>query len=58
MNVLILWGKIFMNILCLIMKYLIKTTDNSALEEVEHVRVVWDTTDDNVLIQNTIGGGG
>ena len=47
-----------MNILCLIMKYLIKTTDNSALEEVEHVRVVWDTTDDNVLIQNTIGGGG
>ena len=41
-----------------VMKYLVKTTDNSALEEVEHVRVVWDTTDDNVLIQNTIGGGG
>ena len=47
-----------MNILCLIMKYLIKTTDSSALEEVEHVRVVWDTTDANVLIQNPIDGGG
>lgn len=47
-----------MSILFLIMKYLVKTTNNGALEEVEHVRVVWDTTDTNVLIQNTIVGGG
>lgn len=47
-----------MSILFLIMKYFIKTTDSSSLEEVDHVRVVWDTTDANVLIQNTIGGGG
>ena len=39
------------------MKYLIKTTDNSALETVDYTRVIYDTTDDNVLIQNTIGGG-
>ena len=38
------------------MKYLIKTTDNSALETVDYTRVIYDTTDDNVLIQNTIGG--
>ena len=38
------------------MKYLIKTTDNSALDTVDYTRVIWDTTDDNVLIQNTIGG--
>ena len=40
------------------MKYLIKTTDNSALDMVDYTRVIWDTADDNVLIQNTIGGGG
>ena len=40
------------------MKYLIKTTDNSALDTVDYTRVIYDTTDDNVLIQNTIGGGG
>ena len=40
------------------MKYLIKTTDNGALETVDYTRVIWDTTDANVLIQNIIGGGG
>ena len=44
-----------MGILFLRMKYLVKTTDSGALETVEHVRVIWDSTDDNVLIQNTIG---
>ena len=40
------------------MKYLVKTTNNSALETVDYTRVIWDTADDNVLIQNTIGWGG
>ena len=40
------------------MKYLIKTDNSGTLEEVDYTRVVWDTTDDNVLIQNTIVGGG
>ena len=40
------------------MKYLIKTTDNGALETVDYTRVIWDTTDDNVLIQNIIVWGG
>ena len=40
------------------MKYLIKTTDSGALDTVDYTRVIWDTTDYNVLIQNTIGGWG
>ena len=41
-----------------VMKYLVKTDNSGTLEEVDYTRVIWDTTDDNVLIQNTIGGGG
>ena len=40
-----------------IMKYLIKTIDSSALDTVDYTRVIWDTTDDNVLIQNTNSSG-
>ena len=40
------------------MKYLLKTDNVSGLETVDYTRVIWNTTDDNVLIQNTIGGGG
>ena len=39
------------------MKYLVKTDNSGTLETVDYTRVIWDTTDDNVLIQNTIGGG-
>ena len=41
-----------------IMKYLIKTTDSGTLETVDYTRVIYDTTDTNVLIQNTNSGGG
>ena len=40
------------------MKYLIKTDNSDTLEEVDYTRVILDTTDDNMLIQNIIGGGG
>ena len=53
------FGKIVIGIYnCLIMKYLIKTTDSGVLETVDYTRVIWNTTDDNVLIQNTNSGGG
>ena len=39
------------------MKYLIKTNDYASLEEVNYGRVVYDTTNDKVFLQN-IGGGG
>ena len=40
------------------MKYLLKTDNIGGLETVDYTRVIWNTTDDNVLIQNTIGVGG
>ena len=40
------------------MKYLLKTDNVSELESVDYTRVIWNTTDDNVLIQNTNSGGG
>ena len=39
------------------MKYLIKTDDYASLETVDYGRVVYDTTNDKVFLQN-IGGGG
>ena len=39
------------------MKYLIKTDDYASLEAVDYGRVVYDTTNDKVFLQN-IGGGG
>ena len=39
------------------MKYLIKTNDYASLEAVDYGRVVYDTTNDKVFLQN-IGGGG
>ena len=39
------------------MKYLIKTNDYASLDEVDYGRVVYDTTNDKVFLQN-IGGGG
>ena len=38
------------------MKYLIKTNDYASLDEVDYGRVVYDTTNDKVFLQN-IGGG-
>ena len=38
------------------MKYLIKTNDYASLDEVDYGRVVYDTTNDEVFLQN-IGGG-
>ena len=38
------------------MKYLIKTDDYASLETVGYGRVVYDTTNDKVFLQN-IGGG-
>ena len=38
------------------MKYLIKTNDYASLEAVDYGRVVYDTTNDKVFLQN-IGGG-
>ena len=38
------------------MKYLIKTDDYASLEAVDYGRVVYDTTNDKVFLQN-IGGG-
>ena len=38
------------------MKYLIKTNDYASLETVDYGRVVYDTTNDKVFLQN-IGGG-
>ena len=39
-----------------LMKYLIKTDDYASLEAVDYGRVVYDTTNDKVSLQN-IGGG-
>ena len=39
------------------MKYLIKTNDYASLDAVDYGRVVYDTTNDKVFLQN-IGGGG
>ena len=39
------------------MKQLIKTDDYASLDEVDYGRVVYDTANDKVLLQN-IGGGG
>ena len=39
------------------MKYLIKTNDYASLDTVNYGRVVYDTTNDNIFLQN-IGGGG
>ena len=38
------------------MKYLIKTDDYASLDPVDYGRVVYDTTNDKVFLQN-IGGG-
>ena len=38
------------------MKQLIKTDDYASLDEVDYGRVVYDTTNDKVFLQN-IGGG-
>ena len=40
------------------MKYLIKTDDYASLEAVDYGRVVYDTTNDKVFLQNIGGGGG
>ena len=40
------------------MKYLIKTNDYASLEAVDYGRVVYDTTNDKVFLQNIGGGGG
>ena len=39
------------------MKYLIKTNDYASLEAVDYGRVVYDTTNDKVFLQNIEGGG-
>ena len=39
-----------------LMKYLVKTDDYASLETVDYGRVVYDTTNDKVFLQN-IGGG-
>ena len=39
------------------MKYLIKTDDYASLEAVDYGRVVYDSANDKVFLQN-IGGGG
>ena len=40
------------------MKHLIKTNDYESLEPVDYGRVVYDTTNDKVFLQNIGGGGG
>ena len=40
------------------MKYLVKTEDHNILSPVDYSRVIWDTTEDSVFLQNQIGGGG
>ena len=40
------------------MKQLIKTDDYASLDEVDYGRVVYDTTNDKVFLQNIGGGGG